>query len=286
MKNLILLFLLSLLFSSLWAQVPYSQIGKASFYGKEFDGRKTANGEIFSNKKYTAAHKSLPFGTKVKVTNTVNGKWCVVRINDRGPFVKGRIIDLSRMAADSLDYLSSGVCEVKVEEITPENEFDLLKSSYYVAKIFPESWQGKWQGSLNVFNLTGLQSQIKMQLNILQIDSNRYSWTIIYDTVARKYELDISKADSGKYFIDEKNNIIIPSQLMGNSFVSRFEIMGSMLDCIYTLRGKEIEFQIISSLTKPSSTTWGGKYQDEEIPRINSYQIMGYQTAILKKLKE
>ena len=73
---------------------------------------------------------------------------------------------------------------------------------------------------------------------------------------------------------------------MGNSLVSRFEIMGSMLDCIYTLRGKEIEFQIISSLTKPSSTTGGGKYQDEEIPLINSYQIMGYQTAILKKLKE
>jgi hypothetical protein len=200
--------------------------------------------------------------------------------------VKGRIIDLSRVAADSLDYLNSGVCEVKVEEITSENEFDLLKSSYYLAKIFPESWQGKWQGKLYVFNKTGSQSQINMQLNILQIDSNRYSWTIIYDTVTRKYELDISKADSGKYFIDEKNNIIITSHLLGNSFISRFAIMGSMIDCIYTLRGKEIEFQIISSLTKPSSTTGGGKYQDEEIPLINSYQIMEYQTAILKKLKE
>lgn len=89
--------------------------GKASYYANKFNGRKTANGEIFSNKKFTAAHRSLPFGTRVLVTNLKNGKSVIVRINDRGPFVKGRIIDLSRAAAKQLDMIHAGVAEVEVK---------------------------------------------------------------------------------------------------------------------------------------------------------------------------
>ena len=89
--------------------------GKASFYGSEFEGRKTANGEIFSNREYSAAHKSLPFGTMVKVTNISNNKYVIVRINDRGPFVEGRVIDLSRIAAEKLEMITAGVIEVKLE---------------------------------------------------------------------------------------------------------------------------------------------------------------------------
>ncbi len=74
-------------------------VGTASFYGKEFHGRKTASGEIFDMYKLTAAHKTLPFGSRVRVTNLENGRSVVVRINDRGPFKKGRIIDLSFEAA-------------------------------------------------------------------------------------------------------------------------------------------------------------------------------------------
>jgi len=70
----------------------HSDTGQASYYGNEFHGRKTANGERFDQGKLTAAHRSLPFGTRVKVTNTQNGKTVVVRVNDRGPFVKGRIM--------------------------------------------------------------------------------------------------------------------------------------------------------------------------------------------------
>src|SRR4249919_962127 len=72
--------------------------GKASYYSDKFDGRKTASGAVFSQHKLTAAHKTLPFGTKVKVTNLSNGKTVKVRINDRGPFVEGRILDLSKKA--------------------------------------------------------------------------------------------------------------------------------------------------------------------------------------------
>ncbi len=89
--------------------------GKASYYANKFNGRKTSSGEIFSNKKLTAAHRSLPFGTKVLVTNLKNGKSIIVRINDRGPFIKGRIIDLSLAAAEQLDMIHSGVVQVEIK---------------------------------------------------------------------------------------------------------------------------------------------------------------------------
>lgn len=90
------------------------QTGKASYYANKFNGRKTASGQRFYNWKRTAAHKTLPFGTKVKVTNLRNGKTVKVRINDRGPFVAGRIIDLSRRAARKIDMVNEGVGNVKI----------------------------------------------------------------------------------------------------------------------------------------------------------------------------
>ncbi|MEI6948259.1 septal ring lytic transglycosylase RlpA family protein [Paraflavisolibacter sp. H34] len=91
-----------------------TQTGKASYYADKFNGRKTANGEIFSNNELTAAHKTLPFGTRVKVTNVNNGKSVNVRINDRGPFVAGRSIDLSKKAAQRIGIVHQGVGNVKM----------------------------------------------------------------------------------------------------------------------------------------------------------------------------
>ncbi len=91
------------------------QKGKASYYADTFEGRKTANGEIFRQNKFTAAHKSLPFGTWVKVVNLDNKKAVIVRINDRGPFVKGRIIDLSKAAAKEIGNTNKGVFSVFVQ---------------------------------------------------------------------------------------------------------------------------------------------------------------------------
>jgi rare lipoprotein A len=91
-----------------------TETGMASFYANKHNGKKTANGERYQHTKLTAAHKTLPFGTMVKVTNLSNGKTVEVRINDRGPFVRGRIIDLSRSAAKQIDMIRAGVTRVKI----------------------------------------------------------------------------------------------------------------------------------------------------------------------------
>lgn len=91
--------------------------GKASYYALKFNGRKTASGEIYDPNKLTAAHPSLAFGTKVRVTNLYNNTSVIVRINDRGPHVKSRIIDVSYAAAQQLDIISKGIAEVAVEVI-------------------------------------------------------------------------------------------------------------------------------------------------------------------------
>ncbi|MDR1359765.1 MAG: septal ring lytic transglycosylase RlpA family protein [Deltaproteobacteria bacterium] len=95
----------------------YREEGVASWYGKDFHGKTTANGERYDMYGATAAHKILPFGTKVKVTNTRNGRSIVVRINDRGPFVANRIIDLTNTGAKALDMLASGTAPVILEAV-------------------------------------------------------------------------------------------------------------------------------------------------------------------------
>ena len=94
---------------------PFKTNVKASYYHNMFNGRMTASGEIFSNKELTAAHKTLPFGTKLKITNLRNGNTIVVRVNDRGPYTKGREIDLSKAAFDSIDKISRGILNVDIE---------------------------------------------------------------------------------------------------------------------------------------------------------------------------
>jgi rare lipoprotein A len=93
--------------------------GDASFYAGQFIGRRTANGERYTGRKLTAAHRVLPFGTCVKVTNLENGLDVIVRINDRGPFIPGRIIDLSPAAAKKLHMIKAGVIRVKLEIVAP-----------------------------------------------------------------------------------------------------------------------------------------------------------------------
>jgi rare lipoprotein A len=95
----------------------YKDVGEASFYANKFQGRLTASGAVFDQNSKTAAHKKLSFGSKVKVTNLKNGKNIVVIINDRGPFVKGRIIDLSRSAFSLIGSLNSGVIKVRIEVV-------------------------------------------------------------------------------------------------------------------------------------------------------------------------
>jgi rare lipoprotein A len=98
---------------------PGAQTGVASFYSEFHDGRRTASGETFDMEELTAAHRTLPFGTRVKVTNLDNGRSVVVRINDRGPFVKKRIIDVSHAAAQQLKMIHRGTARVRLEVLSP-----------------------------------------------------------------------------------------------------------------------------------------------------------------------
>ncbi|SJM93648.1 Rare lipoprotein A [Crenothrix polyspora] len=100
----------------------HKEIGEASWYGSKFQGQETANGESFDQKDMTAAHPSLPMGTKAKVTNLENGKKVEVRINDRGPYAEGRVIDLSKAAAKKLDMKEGGTSQVKIETKSPQKK--------------------------------------------------------------------------------------------------------------------------------------------------------------------
>ncbi|MBB6207621.1 septal ring lytic transglycosylase RlpA family protein [Borreliella lanei] len=113
-KNFVFLFV----FFFIASHLNSATVGLASWYGEAFHGKITANGEKFDMMALTAAHKELPFNTTVRVTNLLNNRSVVVRINDRGPFRKDRIIDLSKHAAEKLDFLGIGVAPVKIEVIS------------------------------------------------------------------------------------------------------------------------------------------------------------------------
>lgn len=95
--------------------VAYREVGRASWYGPGFHGRETASGEIFNQHELTAAHRRLPLGTRITVTNLENGKSVRVSVNDRGPYIHGRVLDLSKAAARRLDMVSDGVVRVRIE---------------------------------------------------------------------------------------------------------------------------------------------------------------------------
>lgn len=110
---------------------------KASYYNNKFHGRKMSNGELYNRNDFTCAHRTLPFGTRLKVTNIKNGKEVIVRVTDRGPFTKGRIIDLSYAAAKQIDMVSNGVTYIKIEVLQKENEIPYTAEEN-IPQVIPE----------------------------------------------------------------------------------------------------------------------------------------------------
>lgn len=102
------------------------KVGVASFYHDKFHGRKTASGELFNQNAYTAAHKTLPFGTKLLIKNLSNNKEVIVVVNDRGPFIKGRSIDLSKAAAKELNFISKGIQKIEYTVLNDSNKNHFL----------------------------------------------------------------------------------------------------------------------------------------------------------------
>ena len=136
--------------AGLYAQ---TQSGKASYYAKSWTGRRTSNGERLHHDSMTCAHKTLPFGTLLKVTNLLNGKQVVVRVTDRGPYVRGRVVDLSWGAAKAIGMLSQGIAPVSVERVTTstipfkpeEDDPDVPKFDFELADIAPVGITPVWQ---------------------------------------------------------------------------------------------------------------------------------------------
>ena len=137
MKRLLALWAFLLAFNSMAAAFVYKDNVVASFYAEAFHGKKTSNGELFSMYSMTCAHKMLPFNTVIKVTNLSNGKTAQVRVNDRGPFVKNREIDLSKAAAIQLDMLKSGTTKVRLEIVSlgPYNKLSQQTGKKACAKM-------------------------------------------------------------------------------------------------------------------------------------------------------
>lgn len=112
--------------------------GLASFYGKEFNGKTTANGDVFSNRYYTCAHRTLPFGTLIEIENPRNGKKVIVKVNDRGPYCGERVIDLSREAARKLGLIHHGVSDIKARILKKRRGFDINTGSMATKRKWPE----------------------------------------------------------------------------------------------------------------------------------------------------
>ena len=122
MRNLLLAFIVLCSVSLLSCSRSVIETGNASYYADKFEGKKTASGATFHQRKLTAAHKTLPFGTKIKVTNINTGKTVKVKVNDRGPFVAGRIIDLSKRAAEKIGLVQKGILQVEIKYRKRKNQ--------------------------------------------------------------------------------------------------------------------------------------------------------------------
>lgn len=126
-----------------------SKEGKASYYHDKFHGRMTASGTIFNQNEMTCAHKTLPFGTKLEVTNLTNNKTVVVTVTDRGPFIKGRHIDLSLTAARKLDFVNKGVERVSFTIVEPSRKrVESSDLSYKPQTLILTVLQPKWLASI------------------------------------------------------------------------------------------------------------------------------------------
>lgn len=121
----------------LLAQQDFITVGMASFYHDKFEGRKTASGEVFKQSKMTCAHRSLPFGTMLKVTNLENNLSVIVKVNDRGPYSKSRIIDVTKAAARKLDFVNSGHVKVQLELYIDDKVMDsVLTANDSISRLY------------------------------------------------------------------------------------------------------------------------------------------------------
>ncbi|HOC36280.1 MAG TPA: septal ring lytic transglycosylase RlpA family protein [Tenuifilaceae bacterium] len=173
--------MLAFLFTSLlivrvgYAQVGFTQEGVASFYGDEFEGRVTASGERYSHNKATCAHLSIPFGSLVKITNLDNGQTAIVRVNDRGPFVPDRVVDVSRSVAERLGMIPTGVARVKVEVVDANAPLPANQNAIEEVPAKPKVGTVKVAGSSSTSKTSTAQGEGEFyQLKVTPVKPARY----------------------------------------------------------------------------------------------------------------
>jgi len=172
---------------------------------------------------------------------------------------------------------------------TAQSPFVKLDQPVSNTATFPETWAGVYRGTLDIYTATGLQQSVAMELEIAPIDkTDRWIWAITYgpDSVAgrRSYELITVDPAKGHYQIDEKNSIILDAYLRGDIFVSRFSVMGSLLDCTYEKSGDEIIFTIVMGKETALLDTGGGIIAGDTIPVVNAYSVGVVQRGRLKRI--
>lgn len=170
-------FFLVLFFIVGFTSISQTQTGKASLYAEKFDGRPTASGEIYKHNLATAAHRKLPFGTKVKVTNLENNKVAIVKINDRGPFIRGRIIDLSRSVANSLGIFNTGVSDVRIE-VLDENAQASAKTVEYKSSSVKNKKNQQVKKSVTETNNANSEGNEFYELTVDEVKPNFYGLQI------------------------------------------------------------------------------------------------------------
>lgn len=226
----------------------YMEEGTASWYGPGFHGRKTANGERFNTNDLTCAHKSLPFNTLLKVTNLENGRYTIVRVNDRGPFVHGRIVDLSNAAKTEIGM--GGLAKVRIESYKPVNSTDLAENEDAMPLYLFE----------DVITKT---SKVFVELNDRKLSSNN-----IRTNSKDEFRRILSTFKKVKVLVD-KNNSILENIAPENSIDLTNFI--EFTDKISTFTGYSIEVQSYST-------------EEEANKLIGKLEALDYKDVILVEI--
>lgn len=216
LRTAIFLLLVAITTASAWADELFKSNVEASYYADKFHGRKTSSGEIFDMNALTAAHKTLPFGTVVKVTNLENNKSVNVRINDRGPFVAGREIDISKAAATKLDMIKTGTARVSLTIVSGSTETSIAKVSAAIQKAKTLDPNKTWDIQLGAFSKRDNADALAQKLLKAGFENVVFQKTetvirvvirnVATDNVQRILE-DLEAKGFSDYFVRERANV-------------------------------------------------------------------------------
>jgi len=269
----------------------YVEEGVASWYGPKFHGRKTASGEIFDTHDFTAAHKTLPFGTYVKVTNLQNNLSTVVRINDRGPYVKGRIIDLSHAAKQDIEMGSLAKVRIEIFDEDNENLSDFENDLFDKSGLFTLFGSVLSSGSKIFIEYKGVRSNENSELTeeeLIEYVKNSKSINIAVlaadNSEVATYAFN-QKVNGNKNYI-EITNILrsINGYTLMNGEFDNIEDVNELIGNIKPLEFYPLILEEIYTSDTPTYKLFVGRYDSEDNARIdmNILNLAGYEVKCIQ----